>query len=335
MLKTLVSPVSNRAVNAQNLRFGKSSLYTEYFNGCGLPYGAYCDCENCRVSIDMLRFVFVFDDDIYDHSKQKAYPFLTYIPFLLESISYRNTVFETYWFHHDSFKIGTYSSVCRCSGVGWSCALMFGRYAFNGSKRTIPEAVLEFNPNKCPADFIDSIFSLFLPCCNELKITRFDVAIDIPLERSSLYMLPSPYGNNRTFDDTQYYGKRHSHNSVKFYNKSVESHLLCPITRLEITYESSKFQGVQASFPTIYSFSGLNMDFSFYSLPFEVQSCILFPDLLPVLKRSSSPNSYRKYKRLIDDFPQYRFFPSNMENVNNFVCAVLGAYLGGKYEIFV
>lgn len=103
---------------------------------------------------------------------------------------------------------------------------------------------IEFNPNKVAQDskfqvimrMIDSYFQ-------EVQVKRWDWAIDIPVSREYVRMLKDqrlytsiegPKGN------TVYLGRRSHDGFVKLYDKTKESDLDMPLTRLELTVEGLK-----------------------------------------------------------------------------------------------
>lgn len=86
-------------------------------------------------------------------------------------------------------------------------------------------------------------------------IRRFDLAVDIPVVRSDVFLVK----DNRAYLErrhgqewTQYLGAKSSTvGRTKLYNKSVESRLDYPLTRLELTLNPETPYG-DVKFPTVY-----------------------------------------------------------------------------------
>ena len=131
---------------------------------------------------------------------------------------------------------------------------------------------LDANPNKVGSD------SNFKQICDFLvrnsrdnlcKIPRFDLAIDIPIDRSQCFLvkdrrlyLERRYG----VEFTQYLGAKSSQvGRVKLYNKAVESKLEYPLTRLELTlspnttYEELRFPEVYVLNPASMAIDGIKL----------------------------------------------------------------------------
>lgn len=123
---------------------------------------------------------------------------------------------------------------------------------------------IEFNPNKCNCDIIQYFLNIIAtfsvnPHGKIFEVKRFDLAIDIPVERSGVVLLKK--GNrvyNRMVSDsiTEYLGTRGAHGSCKLYDKQKEAGLDFPLTRLEITFtDTETFQ-----FPDVYIFDDFEDD---------------------------------------------------------------------------
>lgn len=122
------------------------------------------------------------------------------------------------------------------SGASFS----FGASLVTPSVNTMNYGVVDFNPNKVGEDYV---FKKFMERLTEFTyrrvIDRWDLAIDIPVERS-LVRLIKDRRDYSTYDSgggnfTEYLGQRNKCMRVKLYNKSAESGLDVPLTRLEIT----------------------------------------------------------------------------------------------------
>lgn len=117
---------------------------------------------------------------------------------------------------------------------------------------------LEFNPNKVSENkFFKTIHQWLIKYCRKSlsHVARFDLAIDIPIDRSRCFLVKDRrlYIERRHgVEYTQYLGsKSASVGRVKLYNKTAEAKLDYPLTRLELTLNP----GVpyeKINFPTVY-----------------------------------------------------------------------------------
>lgn len=121
---------------------------------------------------------------------------------------------------------------------------------------------IELNPNKClPCDFVDSfikfVFARSKPI--SIRISQLDIAIDINVERSFVYLQKDrrvytriDYGSDNI---TEYLSKHNEHGFVKLYNKSKESKLDYLLTRLEITLKDFSLSAFQKVFPVVHIYN--------------------------------------------------------------------------------
>jgi hypothetical protein len=117
---------------------------------------------------------------------------------------------------------------------------------------------LEFNPNKVSDNEIFKIIhKLLLQYCRKSlsHIARFDLAIDIPVDRSRCFLVKDRrlYIERRHgVEYTQYLGsKSASVGRVKLYNKTAEAKLDYPLTRLELTLDpGTPYEKI--NFPKVY-----------------------------------------------------------------------------------
>ena len=114
-------------------------------------------------------------------------------------------------------------------------------YCFNGvSSDDKLKGFLDFNPNKCmdSNQCIDDLKYLRSLCC-VFDLARWDLAIDIPLDRSNVHLVKDRRKyelHEHSYNDrTEYLGVRNTPGRVKVYNKTVESKLDYLLTRLEVT----------------------------------------------------------------------------------------------------
>lgn len=303
----------------------------------GIPYGFYLDTSVGRCSIDSIRIKFSYKFSTYSWSKKCAVPSVDYISDLLDlyDIFAKYPTADVSWAYRDFFRIGSYCRTACISGIGWSCAVLVGRYCYDSScKLVAPEAVFDFNPNKVPFDVSSRIVSLLRGLAVEVKVIRYDVAFDIPIQRDDVILVRQDLRYSyRLFLDrggkTEYLGARSSHGSFKLYDKTAESDLSVPVTRAEITVEAASFSSVRDIFPSLYSFSGYQLDTSFSDLPFQVQACIFHPELISVLRSTCSPNTYRKYLSQINSLSQCVLIPDDFKAIDSFVISALLKYISG------
>ena len=117
---------------------------------------------------------------------------------------------------------------------------------------------LEFNPNKVAKnESFTLIHQLLLQYCRKSlsHIARFDLAIDIPVDRSRCFLVKDRrlYIERRHgVEYTQYLGsKSASVGRIKLYNKTAEAKLDYPLTRLELTLDpGTPYEKI--NFPTVY-----------------------------------------------------------------------------------
>ena len=117
---------------------------------------------------------------------------------------------------------------------------------------------LEFNPNKVSDNEIFEIIHKLLIKCSRKPlnhIARYDLAIDIPVDRSRCFLVKDRrlyIERKHGVEYTQYLGsKSASVGRVKLYNKTAEAKLDYPLTRLELTLDS-KTPYEKINFPIVY-----------------------------------------------------------------------------------
>lgn len=117
---------------------------------------------------------------------------------------------------------------------------------------------LEFNPNKVAGNHIfRKIHGLLISHSRESlnRITRFDLAIDIPVDRAHCFLVKDRrlyIERKHGVEYTQYLGSKSSAvGRIKLYNKTAEAKLDYPLTRLELTLDpSTPYEDV--NFPSVY-----------------------------------------------------------------------------------
>lgn len=127
-----------------------------------------------------------------------------------------------------------------------------------GSGTLVDRYRLEANPNKVGNDPNFRLIHEFLVRNSReilCHITRFDLAIDIPVDRSLCFLVKDRrlYIERRHgVEFTQYLGSKASNvGRVKLYNKTAEAKLNYPLTRLELTLDPSKSYE-EICFPKVY-----------------------------------------------------------------------------------
>ena len=115
--------------------------------------------------------------------------------------------------------------------------------SFNGAKGTAdPFVALDFNPNKVIRfQHFAEIYNFVLARAKQVDFKRFDLAIDIPVDRHYVRLLKSGKRSYTRIEDsalTEYLGKHNSNGFTKVYDKTAESDLDYELTRVEVTCDS-------------------------------------------------------------------------------------------------
>lgn len=134
-----------------------------------------------------------------------------------------------------------------------------------GNGTLVERCRLDFNPNKVAGDTtFENIRHFIVRNSRNIscRISRFDLAIDIPVDRAKCFLVKDRrlYIERRHGKElTQYLGAKSSTaGRVKLYNKSVEAKLDYPLTRLELTLDPSKaYEDIQ--FPVVYFLNSVSM----------------------------------------------------------------------------
>lgn len=119
---------------------------------------------------------------------------------------------------------------------------------------------VEFNPNKVGefSQFRED-FAFLRERFGDYDVTRVDIAVDlVGVMRDKVFLRK----DNRRYkldaasktDKTEYLGTRNAVGRVKVYNKTLESNLDYPLTRIEITTEPT-LDGFRSHIPRVYDFS--------------------------------------------------------------------------------
>lgn len=103
---------------------------------------------------------------------------------------------------------------------------------------------IDFNPNKVEKfSHFKEIWGFIRSFCFSIELVRYDLAIDLPYSRSSCRLIRQGkklYSYLQKDDGiTEYSGRRSTCGFIKLYDKTIESKLFYPLTRLEITLDKS------------------------------------------------------------------------------------------------
>lgn len=303
----------------------------------GIPYGMFHDLPECRVSIDNVRLKFQYRHTIYDFEKGSACLAIDMYCAKLDVQFFKNL--DVVWRYCDYFKIGNYARTCVISGIDpfvgkWSCAVMIGRYTFDTScKLIVPEIVFDFNPNKVPDDISTCIINLLRDGALHISVIRYDVAFDFPIPRDSVTLIRNDKQDYKLFRNstkgvTEYQGQRSKHGSLKLYDKMKESGLSVPVTRCEITVDGNYIESLEKLFPSLIVLDGIQIDTGFHELPFQVVSCLLYPDLMPLLKSRVDYKTWKKYRDMITAYGNCRLVPKKWDEINRYVRTRLNMFTG-------
>lgn len=200
----------------------RMSLLLEYFNPVQTAEGYTLSVD--KVAVDYIS---------------KGPDTLTSLGRLLDNLPIRYAISTKPW---ESFKIGSFRqnyTVTFQSGNSFWLGI-----GLNSTKTEWNRVRLEVNPNKC------AVHASFLEVLNFLNVNsrpmhtgikRFDLAVDIPVERENARLIKDSrvYSERRHGKEwTEYLGAQASHiGRVKLYNKQSEAKLSYPLTRLEVTLD--------------------------------------------------------------------------------------------------
>ncbi len=295
----------------------------------GIPYGDFCDLSGCRVSIDNVRMKFAYKAKRFDFEAQQTVDTLDQLRSRINGLFYQGC--DTSYKSCDFFRIGNYAGTFTISGEDWSCAVLMGRYTFDTSvKQIAPEAVFDFNPNKVPSEVVSEILRRLKDGARKIQVVRYDIAFDFPIDRGEVFMVKNNRQCYRRFEDrgavTEYQGERSHHKATKVYDKTKEHGLSSPVTRCEITVDGDFRESLATIFPTLYSFTNYQLDTGFQDLPFQVQACIIHPDLLPLLLNTGDSKTRKKYKAILETTVGQLISPEEWKTVDRFARNTLIQY---------
>ena len=184
--------------------------------------------------------------------------------------------------------------------------------------------IIEFNPNKVMVyPRFRELFNLLRSSSMVWDILRYDLACDIPIERSMVYTFKDQrkysliYNSNS--DKTEYLGARNHHGFVKVYNKQLESKLDSPLTRIELTLSyGSSIDDINAIMPRVLIFDDLQFDFTIKDTDMVLCiACIDNPDLIGLLGRKKKKKINNILSSLVNgitiDFGTYEYISNILE----------------------
>lgn len=164
--------------------------------------------------------------------------------------------------HWTSFRIGTYREQFSIKMPN-NTSFWIGA-ALNLAKTSWGKVHIEFNPNKAAdSEVFQEVFGFLKSHTRPMHriVRRFDLAIDLPIERMSVFLVKDArayFERRHGRELTQYLGPRSAHGRVKLYNKQLESKLSYPLTRLEMTLDPAVEYG-KINFPTVYYLDNFQM----------------------------------------------------------------------------
>lgn len=241
-------------------------------------HGNTFSCDMIRIDFDMGNNTQAFSDWTSNVQGYDAYIDVDYYH------TFKPFAYEHLW----TFHLGDESS--------WSVGLS------PGNRRT--EGFIEFNPNKCATQegFLEW-YGRFLGYCYTTTLKRYDLAIDIPIDRSSCCLVKDhrKYAFISDKTKTEYLGQRNKPGFVKLYDKAAERKLDYPLTRLEVTCCPGEHPNIPelriAKYQTTFDDNLLDVSASdrvIYDLARQVENPY------PILKKLS-PRRFKRIKDLLEN----------------------------------
>lgn len=190
-------------------------------------FKTFSDDDGYLYSLDMVRLCLDFGSRSDD--------FVRY----MENLSAFDFDVEITYFK--SIKSFQYRHLWTVSFPGQDASFALGLH-INGSGENKNKGFIEFNPNKLSHidKFMDIIDHIWIFTCTR-ELVRYDLAIDIPLDRKDVKLIRTKGKNYQFFVKTdgitEYLGVRSHNGFVKVYDKTREASLDYPLTRVEITLD--------------------------------------------------------------------------------------------------
>lgn len=231
-------------------------------------YNPFYDVDGHIVSCDNIRLKFDFgsEDSLKEFSK-----------FLLK--------FSDKYQYYSSFRDCSYRHlfVFGVHGLSFSLGLSFNGFHSDDQLK----GFLDVNPNKilgdlyfqdgyfrtmdCPfleddsfqfylkyelKDILSSVVLRIRECAVHSLVSRFDLALDVPVVRSRVQLIKDNRKYSQIFKSsenfTEYLGNTNEGGRVKVYNKSLESDLPYDLTRIEVTCDTYDYDKFCKRWPRVY-----------------------------------------------------------------------------------
>ena len=298
-----------------------------------LSYYLAQNSDNVIYSCDMIRLKFYLREGMSDVINIYELDYFLHILFNFDS---------SYW---HSFAVSSYRYLYTFTKD--ECVISLGLFHNSKDNGTgYHPCFIEFNPNKAYMPAVAYIFDFLSENVNyyvDLKkstffeLVRWDLAIDIPIQRGYVKLLKSGKRKYTRVEEagalTEYLGKRGSNGFVKVYDKTKESDLYYDLTRVEITNDSYVL-----SLPDVYLVqyqTSLDFDFDLNSTDKVLVELIRRQeDCEDYWLRQLGRNKREKLKRYIFEPKQYfKFDKKAIYHVTQVVEDICNMKLeGGDYD---
>ena len=201
-----------------------------------LSYFEPYNSNNVIYSCDMIRLRFAYDEKRFNSFS------LDFMYHVCWSFGYKVNKF-------DSSKQNSYRTMFVFSKKDddVSSVIKIGFFLNRKDSCGYHSNFIEFNPNKTDISVIAYLFRVFsaysvkMSARSIFDLVRYDLAIDIPVDRHYVRLLKSGKRSYTRIEDkalTEYLGKHNSNGFTKVYDKTVESNLDYELTRIEVTCDS-------------------------------------------------------------------------------------------------
>ena len=141
--------------------------------------------------------------------------------------------------------------------------------------------------------------------CDDIKIRRYDLAVDVPYSRADVQLLKDRRKYSQFYkselDFTEYLGIGSNQGRVKVYNKQLEADLDTPLTRIELTMEDQTFESLKKQWPQVYLRN--TYDLSDERLVIQLLQAMPTDSMDFYLRRVSDRRTKSKYKSLLLSHP--------------------------------
>lgn len=200
-----------------------------------LTYFEPYNSDNVIYSCDMIRLKFVFNP--------------TFTSFPMDFIYHVSWNFGYKVNRFDSTKQNSYRNMFVFSKKDddTSSVIKLGFFMNRKDSAGYHSNFIEYNPNKTNVAVIAYLFRYFnaysvrMTRKSIFELVRYDLAIDIPVDRQYVRLLKSGKRSYTRIEEkslTEYLGKHNSNGFTKVYDKTIESDLDYEVTRIEVTCDS-------------------------------------------------------------------------------------------------